>query len=113
MAAFSSISPALPPPQQSSSAPRGGGQNAVRSSNGALKMRRLFTTEKTDFTLDYWITSAQKTALENFYSSYKDVSNTIVWAADGATYTVLFVAPPQYVWMPGGWWQARVRLMEV
>lgn len=113
MAAFSSISPALSAPQRTSSTVRSGGQNAVRATNGALKMRRMFTTEKLEFTIDYWLTSAQKTALENFYTTNRDASNTIVWAEDGVTYTVLFVAPPQYVLMPGGWWQARVRLMEV
>ena len=113
MAAFSSISPALSAPQRSSSTVRSGGQDPARATNGALKMRRLFTAEKMDFTIDYWLTTAQKNALESFYSTNKDASNTIVWAEDGVTYTVLFAAPPQNLLMPGGWWQVRVRLMEV
>ena len=98
--------------QRSSGTVRGGGQDVQRATNGGLKVRRLYSTEKMDFTVDHWLTDAQKTTLESFYQTNKDLDVTFTWAEDGAAYTVRFGAPPQYLRMPG-WWQARVRLLEV
>jgi len=98
--------------QRSSSTVRNGGQDAQRATNGTLKMRRLYSTEKMDFTVDHWLTDAQKSTLESFYQTNRDLDVSLTWAEDAVTYTVRFAAPPQYLRMPG-WWQARVRLQEV
>jgi len=100
------------PVYRSSATERASGHMAERATNGALKVRRLYSSEKTDFTLDHWLTSAEKASLESFYQSNRDLDVSLVWAEDGATYTVRFVAAPQYLLMPGRW-QARVRLMQV
>jgi hypothetical protein len=91
---------------------RSDGQEAVRATNGGLKVRRLYSATKSDFVLDHWLTSAEKTTLDTFYSTNRDLDVTYTSPEDGAAYTVRFVAPPQYIRMPG-WYQARVRLMEV
>lgn len=97
---------------RSSAYTRDGGFDSARATNGALKVRRLFSAEKTEFTLDHSLTSTTKSTLETFYQTNKDLDVTFTWQADGASYTVRFLAPPQYLRLPGGW-QARVRLSEV
>lgn len=91
---------------------RSDGQEAVRATNGGLKVRRLYSVTKSDFVLDHWLTSAEKTTLDAFYGANVDLDVTYNSPEDGQNYTVRFVAPPQYIRMPG-WYQARVRLMEV
>jgi hypothetical protein len=98
--------------QRSSSTARNSGHDAVRATNGALKVRRMFSAEKTDFTIDHWLTSAEKSTLESFYQANKDLDVAFTWAEDGVTYTVRFASAPQFLGMPG-WWQARVRLLQV
>ena len=88
------------------------GHEVQRATNGALKVRRLYSASKSDFVIDHWLTDAQKTTLDTFYVTNKDLDVTYTSPEDGATYTVRFVAKPQYIRMPG-WWQARVRLSEV
>ena len=91
---------------------RSDGQEAVRATNGGLKVRRLYSATKSDFTIDHWLTSAEKTTLDSFYTTNRDLDVTYTSPEDSTAYTVRFVAPPQYIRMPG-WYQARVRLMEV
>ena len=99
--------------QRSSPGPaRSSGHDPVRATNGALKVRRLYSTEKNDFVIDHWLTDAEKATLETFYQVNKDLDVSYTSPEDSATYTVRFAAAPQYIRMPG-WIQARVRLMEV
>jgi hypothetical protein len=99
--------------QRSSPGPsRSDGHDVVRATNGVLKMRRLYSATKSDFTIDHWLTSAEKTTLDSFYTTNRDLDVTYTSPEDSVAYTVRFAAPPQYVRMPG-WYQARVRLVEV
>lgn len=91
---------------------RSDGQDAVRATNGGLKVRRLYSATKSDFIIDHWLTDAQKTTLDSFYTTNRDLDVTYTSPEDSVSYTVRFVSPPQYIRMPG-WWQARVRLAEV
>lgn len=91
---------------------RQGGQEPQRATNGALKMRRLYSAEKTDFTVEHALSDAEKTALEAFYQANKDLAVDFVWPEDLVTYSVLFAGPPQYL-RRVGWWEARVRLLQV
>lgn len=88
------------------------GYEPVRATNGSLKVRRMFSADKASFTLDHDLTSAQKSTLDSFYASNKDLDVTYTWPGTGASYTVRFVAAPQYVWHPWGF-RARVMLVEV
>lgn len=91
---------------------RNSGHEPKRATNGTLKVRRLFTAEKTDFRIEHLLDSAQKTTLENFYQANKDANVDFTGPEDGATYVVCFVAPPLYR-KTGLRWLASVRLSEV
>jgi hypothetical protein len=97
---------------RSSTTQRDGGQQPQRATNGTLKMRRLFAGEKTDFEIQHALSDAERTALEAFYQAERDAAVSLWWPEDQATYSVLFAAPPQYL-RRHGWWEARVRLMQV
>lgn len=88
------------------------GHEPVRATNGTLKVRRLQSGDKATFSLDHDLTSAQKTTLDSFYSTNKDLDVTYTWPGTGASYTVRFVAAPQHIWQPWGF-QMHVRLEEV
>jgi hypothetical protein len=91
---------------------RSDGIEVQRASNGTLKVRRMYSGTKSEFQLDHWLTDAQKTSLDTFYTTNRDLDVTYTSVEDSVAYTVRFAAPPQYVRMTG-WWQARVRLLEV
>lgn len=97
---------------RASTADRQGGVQAERATNGALKVRRLWPDEKTDFVIDHVITRDERTALEAYYQLNKDLAVNLFWPDDGATYSVCFAGPPQYV-RRGDFFEARVRLMQV
>ena len=85
----------------------------MRATNGALRLRRLWSAEKLDFVVEHApLTDAERSTLEAHYQANRDASFAIVWPEDGQTYTVAYAAPPQYL-RNIGWWQARVRLMQV
>jgi hypothetical protein len=95
-----------------STAERQGGQEPQRATNGALKMRRLYSAEKTDFVIEHALSEAEKAALEAFYQTNRDLAVDFVWPEDTVSYSVLFAGPPQYL-RRVGWWEARVTLMQV
>lgn len=104
--------PVLPIMRPDSAAAREGGLAPTRATNGALKVRRLYSAEKTSFNLVHWISPAEKAALEAHYQANKDLSFSFAWPSDGATYTVRYGAAPQYTDRPG-WFIAAVTLLEV
>lgn len=108
MAAYPAL-PTLP----SSVAVRLDGYIPVRASNGTLKVRKMMSSDKMEFSLDHEINSAQKTSLENHYAADKTNSFSYTWpGVGGGTYTVKYVMAPQYQEQPGGWYKAKVSLAE-
>ena len=103
--------PTLPIMRQESAASREAGMTPERATNGALKVRRLYPAEKTTFTLQHWISPAEKSTLEAHYQANKDLSFAFVWPSDGLTYTVVYGAAPQYTDKPG-WYIANVTLLQ-
>lgn len=89
------------------------GRQVVRATNGALKVRRLYSSDKSTFSLEHELTSAQVTTLKSFYTTNADLNVDFTWAGDGTTYTVRFVRPPVYTLMPGGWYTVSVSLAQV
>src|SRR5574337_1858189 len=79
---------------------RSDGQEPVRATNGALKVRRLYSAPKSDFQIDHMLTAAENATLDTFYSTNRDLDVSYTSPEDGAVYTVRFAAPPQYVRMP-------------
>ncbi len=97
---------------KSSTAERDGGFEPVRATNGTLKIRRNFSTEKITFRLEHILTQAQKDTLEAAYLANRTLNCTLVWPVDGVTYTVRFASPPQYR-RDGPWWFASSVLLQV
>lgn len=90
------------------------GHAPQRATNGTLKVRRLFTAEKTDFKLEHIVDAGQLATLEAFYQANKDLNVQLTGPEDGATYICRFVGAPQYQRQGGGSrWLARVLLSEV
>lgn len=95
-----------------SSTSREAGIQAVRATNGLLKSRRLYSTEKMSFTVVHWLSDAQRTTLETAYQTFKNSTLTLAWPEDGQSYTVRFAAAPQHR-RQTGYWVSTVRLEEV
>jgi hypothetical protein len=104
--------PVLPIMRPGSVMARAGGQMPVRATNGMLRVRRMFFSERSDFTLVHWLSAAQRSTLETFYQANKDLDVDFLWPGDGATYVVRFGAPPQYA-PRSDWFEARVQLLQV
>jgi len=100
------------PIMRASTTQRESGIEPVRATNGVLKVRRLFSTEKMTFDLVHWLSDAQKATLEAAYQANKNGNLTLVWPEDGASYTVRFASAPLHVKQPG-YWVSTVRLLEV
>lgn len=104
--------PTIPITYQSSPS-RIDGYIPVRATNGTLKVRKLMTGEKMEWTLEHELTSTQRTDLENHYSAHKTTSFSFTWPGTGTSYTVMYTTAPLYLDQPGGWSKARVSLAEV
>lgn len=90
---------------------RDAGVVPARATNGALRVRVMYPADKRAFEVRHLLTSAERTTLETFYQAERLNDVTYTWPADGAAYTVRFVAAPQYR-RTGDRWEATVRLME-
>ena len=88
------------------------GFDPTRATNGMLRVRQRYPAEKTNFTVEHMLSTADKTTLMSFYSTNKALDVSLVWPEDGATYTVRFVAKPTAYRTPG-FWLCRVKLREV
>jgi len=88
------------------------GIDPARATNGRLALRRLWSADKATANIGHLLTAAQKTTLDSFHGTNKDLDVTYKWPPTGATYTMRFVDPPQYT-PRGAFYEARVRLLEV
>lgn len=95
-----------------SSTQREAGIQTTRATNGRLKIRRLYSSEKTNFTVVHRLTRAERDQLEAFYQANRTANVTLTWPEDGSVYTVRFGGAPQYRLQEGGW-MATVQLLEV
>lgn len=92
---------------------RSDGRINVRASNGALKSRLLYSQEKRTFDIMHELSRAQRSALDTFYNTNRDLNVTYVPPGETTSYTVRFAAPPQYQAGVGEWCSVRVQLIEV
>lgn len=97
---------------EESEAPREAGIEAARATNGLLKVRRLYSADKTDFVVVHMLTRTERDDLMTFYNANVTTEFTFYWPGDGVTYTVRFSAAPQ-VWRKGNYYRATVRLAQV
>lgn len=85
---------------------------ADRATNGALKVRSLYTSDKKTFRLIHEISTSQKSTLDTFYGTNKLLNVDYTSPFDGVTYTVRFRRAPQYKATAVHWF-ATVELEEV
>lgn len=97
---------------EESEAARLSGLEAVRATNGLLRVRKTFSTDKFDFTVVHMLTQAERDTLQLFYLDNALAEFSFRWPADGGTYTCRFAAAPQYS-RRGLYYRATVRLSEV
>lgn len=87
------------------------GRVTVRATNGALKTRILYSSDKKRFTLEHRLGSTDKTTLANFYGTNSALTWTLVF--DGGTSTCVFTQPPKYTPKPGSIYLVTVQAEEV
>jgi hypothetical protein len=87
------------------------GRELVRATNGALKGRILYSSDKQKFTLQHRLNSSDKSTLAAFYGTNSAITWTLVF--DGGTSTCLFSRPPQYRPQPGSNYLVTVFAEEV
>lgn len=97
---------------EDSEAAVGAGIEAVRATNGLLRVRRLYSSDKTDFTVVHMLTRAERDALLAHYAANVAAEFGFVWPGDGATYTCRYAAAPQFS-RRGLYYRATVRLAQV
>ncbi|MFA7278905.1 MAG: hypothetical protein WC100_02310 [Sterolibacterium sp.] len=84
-----------------------------RATNGAPRIRALYTAAKKQFTVIHeGAVTADKSTMQTFYGTNRLLSITFVWPADSASYTCYFAAPPQYKPVDGGYWTITNELTE-
>lgn len=104
--------PTLPIVQDDSDALRDAGLTVQRATNGGLKVRRLYSVDKTDFTVVHILSAAERDALLAFYAANVVSQFGFYWPGDSATYTVRFAAAPQ-ISRRHNHYRATVRLAQV
>ena len=105
-------SPAYPVVQDESEAVQYAGLEATRATNGLRKTRRLYSDEKTDFTLVHVLTRAERDALAVHYAANRTAQFDFRWAGDGLTYTCVYADSPQFS-RRHNHYRAIVRLAQV
>lgn len=88
------------------------GIQPMRASNGALKVRRLFPADKRAFVILHWLSDSERATLVSFYATNKALNVDLVPPDTGAAAVVRFGRAPVYE-LQGGYWTARVLLLEV
>lgn len=88
------------------------GLDTARASNGTLKIRAMWPSEKATFDVRHVLTAAERDTLETFYQTNKLLDVDFRWPGDGVTYTTRFVAAPKFTRV-GQRYEARVRLAQV
>lgn len=97
---------------RTSNTERDSGLQTGRATNGTLRVRSLYPSDKADFTIVHWLNLTEKNALDAFYTANRLLDVTYTDPGDGASYTVRFAAAPLPVDMTP-WWEVRVRLRQV
>jgi hypothetical protein len=85
----------------------------VRATNGMLRVRKTMTSEKREFTIDHFLGKTDKETLESFFQTNKTLDVTLSWPGEASTFTVRFVAAPEYVATQNYLYKVRVRVAQV
>lgn len=83
--------------------------------NGSARGRSYYTTGRYAWELYHGVLAdADKVTLKAFYDANRLLSNiSYVSPWDSVTYTgVMFAAPPEYIRLPGPYWDVKVKLRQ-
>lgn len=89
------------------------GIEAVRQSNGSLRVRRMWPVSKARMVIVHLLTDAQWAALVSHWGANATSQDTIIWRETGTTYTVRYVKGPTRRRAGKGLWKATFEVMEV
>lgn len=85
-----------------------------RAEDGTGYARSFYSADKMHFSLEHpWLTTAQKAALDAFYSANRLLDFDYESPASGMTHTCIFAKAPAYEYHRPGFWTARVEMEEV
>jgi hypothetical protein len=83
--------------------------------NGSARGRSYFTTGRYSWELYHGtMADADRATLKTFYDTNRLITFSFVSPWDGVTYTnVIFAAPPEYIRLPGLYWDVKVKLRQI
>jgi hypothetical protein len=85
----------------------------VRASNGSLKLRKMFSSDKAEFTIDHLLDKTDWDTLKSFYDSNYNLDVTFNWPGRSTAYTVRFTSAPQPDGSAWHMFRVHVQLAEV
>lgn len=94
-----------------STATADGGHDAVRATNGAAKVRRMFDSDKHTFEIGHVLSDQEALQLQTFYLAERDAAVDFRWPPTGQVHSCVFASAIQYL-RRGRRWEVRVKLME-
>ena len=105
--------PTLPTSYGSDPVPVRESRLADRSDDGTLRVRS-FGADKHTVSIEHpWLTTAQKSTLDTFYSTNRLLEFTYTSPTDASVKTCVFLDAPKYKREYGDYWTARVEVGEV
>ena len=72
------------------------GTRIDRASNGDVRGQILYSALRQVFKVIHYLTAAQKTTLDTFYTTNAALEITFTWAIDSAAYNCIFMDAPKY-----------------
>ena len=95
-----------------SSESREDGTQWERASNGALRGRAMWPSDKLTLRIDHVVERADADALLAFYRANRLAAVDVVWDGNGQTYAMFFTRPPEVQHAGGMAWRVVSDLVE-
>lgn len=84
-----------------------------RAEDGTARAR-VFGSDKAQITVQHpWISAAQKSTLDAFYSANRSLSFDYIDPTSGGAYVCIFGGAPRYTRKEGDYWDASVPMEQV
>jgi len=96
----------------SSQVTRVDGYIPVRASNGSLKVRKMMSGEKTEFTVEHFLFKTDWDTLESFYQTNKTLNVNLYWPGYASPFVVKFIAAPARTETLGRMFRVQCKLAE-
>ena len=91
---------------------RDDGTQWERASNGALRGRAFWPSDKLSLRIEHVVDRADADALLVFYRTNRLAAVDVVWDGDGQTYAMYFARPPEVQHAGGMVWRVVADLQE-